>query len=193
MNKGKTTQYAVLGALSIQPMSGYEIKKMMAGSTNYFWTESNGQLYPTLAALTKAKLVTVKNEASGAKTKKTYTLTKAGEKKLQEWLMKDPQYYPNRNELLLKLFYGANVSPLISIKHINNHIKKCETALAIYTDIEKQLEQLVKQRKRSVYYLLTVKAGISTVNAELEWSQEAIKLINKYAPEVNNEKSIFTR
>src|SRR5579863_2273428 len=118
MKNGKTTQYAVLGALSIQPMSGYEIKKMMAGSTNYFWTESNGQLYPTLTALAKAKLVTVQNQLSGGKTKKIYTLTKAGEKKLQEWLLKDPQYYPNRKELLLKLFYGANVHPQVSITHI---------------------------------------------------------------------------
>lgn len=193
MNKGKTTQYAVLGALSIQPMSGYEIKKLMAESTNYFWTESNGQLYPALAELTKAKLVTVENQVTGAKTKKIYSLTKTGEKKLQQWLMKDPIYYPNRKELLLKLFYGENVSPQISINHIKKHIEKCKAALTIYLDIEKQVEQLIKQKKRSVYYLLTVRAGISTVNAELAWSQDAIKLINKYSNEKNNDKSIFTR
>lgn len=180
MNKGTTTQYAVLGALSLKPMSGYEIKKLMAESTNYFWTESNGQLYPTLAALTKAKLVTVKNQVTGTKTRKIYTLTKAGEKKLKEWLVKDANSYQRRDELLLKLFYGANVSPEISIKHINNHIEKCKAALIIYTDIDKNLEELVKQKKQPVYYLLTVKAGIQRANAELEWAKEAIKLINKY-------------
>ena len=33
------TQYAILGALSIQPMSGYKMKKMMADSTNYFLSD----------------------------------------------------------------------------------------------------------------------------------------------------------
>jgi len=41
MTDGRQTLcVSILGALSIQPMSGYEIKKMMAESTNYFWTET---------------------------------------------------------------------------------------------------------------------------------------------------------
>jgi PadR family transcriptional regulator, regulatory protein AphA len=180
MNKSKKSQYAVLGALSIKPMSGYEIMKLMAGSTNYFWAESNGQLYPTLAELAKVKLITVKNQVTGTKKRKIYTLTKAGEKKLKEWLIKDENSFSRRDELLLKLFYGANVSPDISIKHINNHITKCKVALETYTDIAKNLEELVRQKQHPVYYLLTVRAGIQRANAELEWSKEAIKLIKKY-------------
>lgn len=178
--KGNKTQFAVLGALSLSPMSGYEITKMMAGSTNYFWTESNGQLYPTLAKLTKAKMVTVKTQLSGAKLKKIYTITKLGKKKLQQWLLEEPEYYPARNELLLKLFYGQNMPPKISIEHIKKHIEKRETALSLYKDIEKRLNLLVKQKKSPVYFLLTVKAGIKVVQAELEWCKESITLINQY-------------
>lgn len=185
MNKSNTTQYSILGALSIEPMSGYEIKKLMAESTNYFWAESNGQLYPTLAKLAKSKLVTVKEQVIGKKTSKIYTLTKAGEKKLKEWLVKEANPFPRRDVLLLKLFYGSNVPPEVSIKHINNHVKKCKSALDIYTDIANKLEEFVKQKKYPVYYLLTVKAGIQRVQAELEWSKEAIKLIYKYS-EIKN-------
>lgn len=178
--KGNKTQFAVLGALSLNSMSGYEITKMMAESTNYFWTESNGQLYPTLAKLTKAKMVTVKKQMIGAKLKKIYTITKLGKKKLQQWLLEDPEYYPARNELLLKLFYGQNVSPKISIEHIKKHIQKRETVLSLYTDIEKRLNLLVKQKKSPIYFLLTVKAGIKIAQAELEWCKESIALINQY-------------
>lgn len=174
------TQYAILGALSIQPMSGYEMKKMMADSTNYFWTESNGQLYPTLAKLAKAKLVTIENQMTGAKSRKIYSLTSSGKKKLRQWLTEDVEYYPRRNELLLKLFYGQSVAPKISINHIQKYYAKCEAALKIYLSIEEKLEEMIKQKKQPVYFLLTVKAGVKHAQTELEWCHEAIQLINTY-------------
>ena len=177
---GNKTQYAILGALSIQPMSGYEMKKMMADSTNYFWTESNGQLYPTLAKLAKAKLVTIENQMIGAKSRKIYSLTPIGKKKLRQWLTEDVEYYPRRNELLLKLFYGQSVAPKISINHIQKYHAKCEAALQIYLSIEARLEEMVKKKKQPVYFLLTVKAGVKHAKTELEWCHEAIQLINKY-------------
>lgn len=174
------TQYAILGALSIQPMSGYEIKKMMSNSTNYFWTESNGQLYPTLAKLAKAKLVTIEKQMIGAKLRKIYSLTQIGKKKLQEWLIEDVEHYPRRNELLLKLFYGQNVAPKISISHIQKYQEKCDAALKIYLDIEAKLNEMVIKKEQPVYFLLTVKAGVKHAQSELEWCQEAIQLITKH-------------
>lgn len=181
MKTSGKTQYALLGALSIHPMSGYEIKKMLAESTNYFWSESNGQIYPTLAKLAKNKLVTIEKQMIGAKIKKIYTITKAGQLKLREWLMQDFEYYPPREELLLKLFYGQNVPPKISINHIQKHLQKCQELLNIFKNIEKKLALLVTEGKRPVYYLLTVKAGVSSVKTEIEWCKESIELINEYA------------
>lgn len=181
MKNSSKTQYALLGALSIEPMSGYEIKKMLAESTNYFWSESNGQIYPTLAKLAKNKLVTIEKQMVGAKIKKIYTITKTGQLKLREWLMQDFEYYPPREELLLKLFYGQNVSPKVSINHIQKHLLKCQDLLKIFKNIEKKLTLLVTQGKRPVYFLLTVKAGVSSVKTEIEWCKESIELINEYA------------
>ena len=135
-------------------MSGYEMKKMMAGSTNYFWTESNGQLYPTLAKLAKAKLVTVEKQMVGAKLRKVYSLTQIGKKKLQQWLTEDVEYYPQRNELLLKIFYGQNVAPKISINHIKKYHEKCEAALKIYHDIETKLEEMVKKKRTTRLFFI---------------------------------------
>jgi len=180
MKNSSKTQYALLGALSIHPMSGYEIKKMLAESTNYFWNESNGQIYPTLTKLAKNKLVTIEEQMVGAKIKKIYTITKDGQVKLREWLMKDFEYYPPRDELLLKLFYGQNVSPNVSIHHIQKHLQKCQELLKIYNNIEKKLMLLVKQGKRPVYFLLTVKAGVGAAKAEIAWCKESIALIKNF-------------
>ena len=42
------TKYAVLGMLSFAPKSGYEISQMIKNSTAFFWSESDGQIYPIL-------------------------------------------------------------------------------------------------------------------------------------------------
>lgn len=189
MTTRSKTQYAVLGALSIEPMSGYEMKKMMAMSTDHFWSESNGQLYPTLAKLAENKFVTVKEEMVGEKQRKIYAITKSGKEKLRQWLLEDVEDYPARNALLLKLFYGHNVSPSVSIRHIEKHAEKCKQALSIYKDIESRLEQMVKEGKRPVYFLLTVKSGVNIVCAQLEWCKESIKLIRKYGGK-NHENTI---
>lgn len=180
MKNNSKTQYALLGALTIHPMSGYEIKKMLAESTNYFWSESNGQIYPTLTKLAKNKLVTIEKQMVGAKIKKVYTITKNGQEKLREWLMQDFEYYPPRDELLLKIFYGENVSASISIQHIQKHLQKCQDLLKTYKKIENELLPPIKQGKIPVYFLVTVKAGIGSAKAEIAWCKESIKLINKY-------------
>ena len=38
------SKYAILGMLSIEPMSGYDIKKEVEKSISNFWTESYGQI-----------------------------------------------------------------------------------------------------------------------------------------------------
>ena len=51
-----STRYAILGLLSLAPMSGYEIRKVAASSIGHFWSESYGQIYPTLRKLVAAGL-----------------------------------------------------------------------------------------------------------------------------------------
>ena len=46
-----TTAEALLGMLSLGPMSGYEIRQPIEESIGNFWRESFGQIYPTLKRL----------------------------------------------------------------------------------------------------------------------------------------------
>jgi len=180
MKKENKTQYAILGMLSIRPMSGYEIKKSMRESTQYFWSESNGQLYPSLAKLAQNKFIKPKNSSLSDKNKTIYSLSNAGRKVLCSWLLKDVDYYPQRCEWLLKVFFGANMDSKVSINHINNHLKYCENQLKIFNDIAKKLEDLVVKKQRPVYFLLTVNAGIKMMQSEIDWCRESLNLINQH-------------
>src|SRR5438132_1157029 len=47
-SRPRSTPYAVLGMLSLAPMSGYDIRKESETSIGYFWSESYGQLSPAM-------------------------------------------------------------------------------------------------------------------------------------------------
>src|SRR5262245_3815951 len=119
MAKANKSRYAILGILANAPgSSGYDIRSIMEGSTDFFWKETFSSIYPVLDALEKEKLIMqLEGSASGRK-HKTYKITVAGLKALQSWLMKEVELEQQRNELLLKIFFGDLNAISSSIKHI---------------------------------------------------------------------------
>ena len=71
--KDKKSKYAILGMLSIEPMSGYDIKKEIEENISNFWTESYGQIYPVLKSLVAEKLVTKTVQKERASPTATFT------------------------------------------------------------------------------------------------------------------------
>ncbi|MBL0339243.1 MAG: PadR family transcriptional regulator [Rhodospirillaceae bacterium] len=109
MKRINKTRYALLGMLSHQPMSGYDIKKALHMSTQYFWQESDGQIYPILAELLKEKCITsLAIESQGSRTRKVYQISSKGLEELKDWLVQEVVPTIPRNELLLKLFFGSD-------------------------------------------------------------------------------------
>jgi DNA-binding PadR family transcriptional regulator len=45
------TELAILGGLSIEPMTGYALRENIRNVLGHFWSESYGQIYPTLTEL----------------------------------------------------------------------------------------------------------------------------------------------
>lgn len=175
MSKNKT-RYAVLGMLSISPMSGYEISQTIQESIANFWAESDGQLYPTLAKLTKEKLITCKlSETEGERAKKIYTITAKGLDELKKWLATSDNSQSIRNELLLKIFFGANVAQAITREQILAHQIQAKTMLQ---QLNTSKEQLTKEYKTSThlpYWLMTISYGITMTEAKIAWCDQMLK------------------
>ncbi len=177
MAKSSKTPFALLGMLSLRPMSGYEIKKMMAQSTDYFWSESNGQIYPTLKRLSEQELVQCREELVGAKLKKVYEITNKGIEELKVWLQLEVEQYPHRNELLLKLFFGHNVETAISKQHIEDYAYSRRKALALFKEIEVKSIEKGKKLNRPFFSILTLKYGIKIAEAQLAWCEESLQYL----------------
>ena len=179
MTKTNKTHYAILGMLSIAPMSGYEIRQTMQQSTVNFWSESDGQLYPALAKLTMQGLVLYKTDRTSGREKKIYHITAKGITQLKKWLAQKPETFIVRNELMLKLFFGANISPEISIEHIQAHRYQTKTMLAQLAETKKQLLNTHKDSSHLPYWQMSIQYGTELAEAKLKWCDDVIHELQK--------------
>jgi DNA-binding PadR family transcriptional regulator len=105
------TAYVILGMVSREPRSGYEIKALVDGSTRFFWAASYGQIYPELKRLSEAGLVEGLDAPRGERKRTVYAITTSGKEALRDWLRQPPSTYEVRDEGLLKLFFAGVLPP----------------------------------------------------------------------------------
>ncbi len=174
------TRAAVIGALSLGPATGYELKKLFEEKVGLFWSESFGQLYPTLKSLEVEGLAEVEAQAQGGRQKKRYRLTKAGQAELLQWLQAADTPPPTiRNETLLKVFFGAAAPTAVTERTLQIYQRQIEEGLQI---MELFREPLLKQKGASkimLHQYLTWLNGMGFLEAELKWSKEAQKILRE--------------
>jgi DNA-binding PadR family transcriptional regulator len=101
----RTLGYAVLGLLSREELSGYDLKLWMERPLGYFWNARHSQIYPELARLEEEGFVThTLVEQSGKPDKKVYRITAEGLEVLKEWVVQPPVSRSVRDELTLKAY-----------------------------------------------------------------------------------------
>ena len=115
---------ALLGLLTIEPMSGYDLGRLVRASIGHIWSESYGQIYPNLKKLLAQRLVECKTEKhKGRPDRRIYSITPKGREQLQQWLAIPPQPEIPRNEMLLKLFFGAQAPTQILIRNVESMVE----------------------------------------------------------------------
>lgn len=174
MSRPSTTRYAVLGMLTHGPMTGYRLREEITGSVGHFWRESYGQLYPAIAALLDEGLVC---RAAGSGRSQPLELTAAGRAELRRWLATEPRSLASdRDELLLRVFFGRQAEPGVLRGHLQRHRDRLEELAGTYAGIE-QLVSAQDSPDRP-YWLLTVRHGTEMVAAGLRWNAEAVALLD---------------
>jgi len=109
-----TTSYAVLGLVGyLQPCTPYELERFIRASIDNFWQVPHTTFYSEPARLAEAGLLEEERE-SGGRRRKRYSLTEDGRAALDAWVHSGTAAPPDvRDELLLKVFLGADPAPML--------------------------------------------------------------------------------
>lgn len=175
----KKIDYVILGLLSHEDLTGYEIKKRMDTSLKYFWGASYGSIYPALSDLVERGLANKRDGAENKRNKIIYSITEEGRIYLKKWLQIPAEKDELRYETLLKLFFGNEGGAIQAIAHIDAFQEKIEEELPYLIGAADTLRNNIDVDDTHKYYLLTVEFGIKAYHAYLEWCEEAKEILGE--------------
>lgn len=119
----------LLGFLSRQPLTGYELKKRFSISFSFFSGASYGSIYPALKKMTREGLVTQQIAIQdGAPNRKVYSITAAGKKAFLEALAAPFHWEMPKNAFLTRLFFFAHLSLEERKEAVRSHLEFLEEA-----------------------------------------------------------------
>lgn len=170
MARTAQTRTAVLGALSVEPMTGYEVRQAITTVLGHFWHESFGQIYPTLADLEAEGLVTA--SPGDRANSRRFAITDAGRTALQDLLTDAPAPQPPRNGTLLRVFFGPAQGPRALAALLDSEEAEVRSRLATYAAIRDSLMAETGHPDHVPYWLATVRAGELSAEAHLRWLDE---------------------
>jgi DNA-binding PadR family transcriptional regulator len=165
--------------LSAAPMSGYGLRKAIEGSVGHFWQESYGQLYPALRRLAAEGLVEARATRGGpGRAGAVYHVTDRGRAALAGWLALPPVLEPERNEVLLKVFFAGAVPPEVTARNLDAVAAALRAEQAELEAIRARLPG-APSHPDAPYWRLTLEYGLEFMRTTLGWLDRARATIRR--------------
>jgi DNA-binding PadR family transcriptional regulator len=131
----------------------------------------------------------------GKPSRKIYSITDKGMKVLTRWLVTEPEIAPERNPLLVKVFFGrmANAEALKKIitGYREYHTKLLEQYETETANVIQNYAEACSSPEDAAFWGLTLDFGQRYSKMVVEWCDHALKIINKNRELlINNEQKV---
>jgi PadR family transcriptional regulator AphA len=175
MASTKGIRHFILGLLTRQPMSGYDIKRFLKDLSWLIDVPSLGSLYPSLHTLLKDGLVTREVVANQDRpSRKIYSITEEGEKTLQAWLSQPSDSNASLKKFVMRLALADQLSQVGLLTHL-------EQRRAHVAAQKRALEQVVttENADADLGERLMYGYGLSLAAAELVWLDSTLARLSQ--------------
>jgi PadR family transcriptional regulator, regulatory protein AphA len=179
-------QHAILGILSVMPMTGYDLKtQAFDQSVAHFWQADQSQIYRTLSKMEADGWLTYELEVQdGRPNRKVYHLTPAGRAELARWLRTEQPLPTNREAFLVQLFFGASLPNATLQELIAGQRAGHAGRLAEFQQIPMPPLEAPQIDRMRTLWRLTLELGIALERAYLDWLDTCTAVIANL-PEIN--------
>lgn len=183
-------KHGLLGLLSYESMTGYDLDKRFKLSLSFFWQATTSQVYRELNGMEKRGWLTSQWVVQSDKpNKRIYTITEAGQAELKEWMrLSDADIQSAmfvKNAFMMRVFFAGNMSVEGSIKMLKRFRKACEQSLEHMSIAHEAIEaygDLVDHDQRMDFWKITALYGDEYYRAGLIWADKAIAILEKNKP-----------
>jgi PadR family transcriptional regulator AphA len=181
--------HAILGLLTISPMTGYDLKTQAFDETiAHFWQADQAQIYRTLASMADNGWVTSTLEIQENRpNRKVYHITDAGRAELQRWLQTEQPLPVYREPFLVQMFFASALDDETILQHIAYQRAAHQARLERYRGITvPALDDATLDRQR-MFWRLTLEMGVALEETYLQWLDQCETIIRNFASEQQEE------
>ncbi|MCD4673339.1 MAG: PadR family transcriptional regulator [Anaerolineaceae bacterium] len=182
-------KHALLGFLSYQPMTGYDLKQHFDRSIYYFWNAKLSQIYPALNRMRENGWLTMEVDYQEDRpNRKVYHITEAGRGELQRWQQEPTDVSSIREPFLIKVFFGGRLEQGEILAQLRHQMRLHQEQLTAYHEkVREAVQQNVEATgmvREGVFWGLTLDMGIRYEQGWIEWCEEAIDKIESIDKEL---------
>jgi DNA-binding PadR family transcriptional regulator len=184
-----TTSYILLGMLSAQEMSGYDLKQQLDKSLYpCYESPAKSQIYGELRRLTQQGWTTVTEVPQTHRPdKRVYRITQAGLTALRQWLANpDIESDSFKSPFLLRLFFGHLLQRDTLVARLEARRQQLTKELAACEETERTLRDQVQAphaNEEHLHSLLIIRFRISTLRAAITWTDDAVEQLTHWGQE----------
>jgi len=187
MPRSNSSKYVLLGLIDWEPMSGYDIKKIVEENIRDFWHESFGNIYPTLQKLLDERLAEKRVERQeGKPDRHVYSITAKGQEVLLSWLERPSEERRSRDVFLAQFIFGHHLPAEANIDRVKRYRKGRAERLVWYREVEGQLREQAHGSRKMLLEFLALRQGVLMTEARLKWCDEVLEELREWekaAPE----------
>ena len=167
-------KFVILGYLSWQPLTGYDLKKIISASETLPWSANNNQIYRALVQLHEAGWVskTVEDQ-EGAPDRHVYRATDAGREVLRDWVQTPPGPPQSKKSFLHQLMWadcleGEDIEVLLTayLEEVSNKI------FTLRVQADRKPDTPNRTKREAFLWERIYQNWISQYEAEAQWIRE---------------------
>jgi len=189
-----TLEYAILGFLNYQPLTGYDLKKVFDRSVSHFWHADQSQIYRTLTRLTEEGAVKMGViEQTDRPDRKVYSITPDGRGRLLDWLIQPFPQEDTRSKPLVQMFFSGQISDDRMLEKLTSSLVGMKQQMAMIDLIPDQVREftpMAENDRELFYWFLTLELGKRNLQMTIDWMESIVDRIKRkdYSTEIDFHK-----
>lgn len=181
-------EYAILGFLSFDPMTGYDLKtRCFDEAAGHLWSADQAQIYRTLDKLASRGLVSSRLVPQrGRPDRRLYSITQKGRRALSAWLREPENPSQVRDPFLLHLFLAPGL-PDDEITGLLEHAReeyqrRLEHLRGPARDELDEWARATGRARDAELRRMTLTAGAAAARSAIDWVDDCIERVRGGLP-----------
>lgn len=174
----------LLGLLKRKPRTGYDLSKIVAKTTSFYWNATSTQVYQSLKRMAEKGWVHVETIVqTGKPSRQVYHLNDSGQEAFMKWLQAAPETPTQKEPFLVQMYFLNMLCKTEIIEKLEAYREEHQARWEEFMTYRATINDPAKSEQENLARRLPLEAGIMQEEFWLRWCELALKEVSELPDE----------